>query len=108
MASSGRRRLKIIAVLTVLAAIGWFAAGLVFRYTAYGSMPVAPGEPYGEADVLELVHYGVLLMLSGLSVVQALVLLVLCSRSSTARSTAGLQALPARRHTPGLNQLESP
>ena len=35
-------------------------------------MPVAPGEPYGEADVLELVYYGVLLILSVLVVARGL------------------------------------
>jgi hypothetical protein len=50
-------------------------AGLVFRFTTYASMPVPPGEPYGEADVLELFHYGALLVLSGLAVSQGIVLL---------------------------------
>ena len=35
-------------------------------------MPVAPGEPYGEADVLELVYYGVLPILSVLVVARGL------------------------------------
>jgi hypothetical protein len=76
MASDVRGRLKILAVLTIVLSGGWAAAGLAFRYTAYNSMPVAPGEPYGEADVLELVHYGVLLILSGLVALQGLVLLI--------------------------------
>lgn len=53
--------------VTVLLCGGWAAAGLCFRFLAYGSMPVTPGDPYGEVDVLELVHYGVLLVLSGLA-----------------------------------------
>jgi hypothetical protein len=75
MASGVRIRLEILAALTVLLSAGWAAAGLVFRYSTYGAMPVAPGEPYGEADVLELVHYAVLLVLAGLVVLQGLFLL---------------------------------
>jgi hypothetical protein len=49
----------------------------VFRFRAYGSLPVAPGEPYGEADVLELAHDAALVVLCGLTVLQGLALLVL-------------------------------
>jgi hypothetical protein len=77
MTSPARSGLKSLAALTILLCGGWATAGLVFRLAAYGSMPVTPGEPYGEADVLELFHYGALLVLSGLAVLQGLVLLVL-------------------------------
>jgi len=77
MAIDTRGGFKILAAFTMLLCAGWTAAGLVFRFTAYGSMPVAPGEPYGEADVLELIHYGVLVIFSGLAVLQGFVLLVL-------------------------------
>ena len=77
MAAGARRCLKIFAVGTMLLCGGWAAAGLLFRFAAYGAMPVAPGEPYGEGDVLELFHYGALLAFCGLAVLQGLVLLVL-------------------------------
>jgi hypothetical protein len=43
----------------------------------FSSMPVAPGDPYGEADVLELVHDGVVVVLSGLTLLQVFALLIL-------------------------------
>ena len=44
---------KALALITVAVCGAWAAAGLVFRFSVYGSMPVAPGDSYGEADVLE-------------------------------------------------------
>lgn len=40
-------------------------------------MPVAPDEPYGEADVIELLHYGALLGLCGLAFLEGALLLAL-------------------------------
>ncbi len=47
--------------------------GLVFRATLYWRLPVAPGEPVGIADVLELFGYLLILALSALSIILALV-----------------------------------
>ena len=43
----------------------------------YSSMPVAPGDPYGEADVMELLHCGTLLGLCGLALLEGVLLLAL-------------------------------
>jgi hypothetical protein len=77
VAAGARGPFKILAVVTILLCGGWATAGLLFRFTTYGTMPVAPGEPYGEADVLELFHYGALVALSGFAVFQGLALLFL-------------------------------
>lgn len=77
MPNGGTRCFKILAALTILLCLGWAAAGLAFRFTSYSSMPVAPGDPYGEADVLELLHYGVLLGLCGLALLEGIFLVAL-------------------------------
>jgi hypothetical protein len=77
MPSAGTKRVEILAGLTILLCLGWATAGLAFRFTTYGSMPVAPGNPYGEADVMELLHYQLLLVLCGLALLEGVLLLML-------------------------------
>lgn len=77
MPNAGTRRFRILAALTIMLCLGWAAVGLAFRFTSYSAMPVAPGDPYGEADVLELLHYGVLLGLCGLALLEGILLVAL-------------------------------
>jgi hypothetical protein len=76
MPSGGARRLEILAALTIVGCLGWAIAGLIFRFVIYSSMPVAPGEPYGEADVFELIHHGALLLLCGGALLEGVLLLL--------------------------------
>ena len=73
--------------------------GLVYRATVYESIPVAPGDPYGLGDVLELLLYFILIGSSALTLLTALVLSVVPSlrnwRTVAALIGAGLLALPA-------------
>jgi hypothetical protein len=77
MATTARSRIRVVAVLTILMCLSWAGLGLLFRLGLYASLPVAPGEPYGEADVLELVHYEALVVFSALAGLQGLLLLLL-------------------------------
>ncbi len=71
MAVVTRRRFQICATVTVTLGIVWALLGLTFRLTgAYASMPVAPGEPHGIADVLEFLHGVALLVVAGFAALQ--------------------------------------
>ncbi len=50
--------------------------GLIFRATLYWTLPVAPGEPYGIADILELIIYFTILGMASLNVIVGLILLL--------------------------------
>lgn len=51
-----------------------FAFGLLFRAVFYSRMYIAPGDPYGLADIIEFVLGWALLGLLGISGITALVL----------------------------------
>ncbi len=51
--------------------------GLIFRATFYWILPVAPGEPVGIADVLELFIYFTILGMAGLNILLGLLMLVI-------------------------------
>jgi len=74
-------------------ALAWWLLGLMFRAFFYASLPVSPGEPYGIADVLELFHFGVLLLLCGALAVLGVMIAVL--RGAEQRLFAVVQLVAA-------------
>ncbi len=73
--------------------------GLLYRATAYKSIPVAPGDPYGIGDVVEFLLYFILIGSSVLTLLAAGVLSATASLRNwpaiAALIWAGLLALPA-------------
>jgi hypothetical protein len=66
-----------VARLLSLSCVVLFAVGLLFRALLYRHIYIAPGDPYGLADVIE---FGLGWLLIGLLVVSTVVLLVLTIR----------------------------
>lgn len=91
-------RVQRLAVALVAIQCSLVFGGLLYRATVYESIPVAPGDPYGLGDVLELLLYFVLLGSSALTLLTALLLSVVPSlrnwRAVAALIGAGLLALP--------------
>ena len=71
-----KKPLGLLGIVTLAFTLAWAALGLAFRFSVYASLPIAPDEPYGIADVLELFHAGTLLVLCGFVLVQGAILLV--------------------------------
>jgi hypothetical protein len=84
-------RVQKLAVALVAIQCSLVFGGLVYRATVYESIPVAPGDPYGLGDVLELLLYFVLLGSS------ALTLLCLCALSFPQSAEHQPPAVPAGR-----------
>jgi hypothetical protein len=53
-----------------------FAAGIGFRAFVYNTLYIAPGEPFGVSDVIELLLGGLLLVALGSSILTAVVLAI--------------------------------
>jgi len=91
-------RARKLAIALVAIQCTLVCGGLLYRATVYESIPVAPGDPYGLGDVLELLLYFILIGSSALTLLTALVLSVVPSlrnwRAVAALIGAGLLALP--------------
>jgi magnesium-transporting ATPase (P-type) len=68
----------VLAVVTTLHVAGMLA----FRAFIYADMYIAPGEPFGISDLIELLLYGIFFILLVISVVLAIVLFVKRNRTS--------------------------
>jgi len=86
----GSSRVARFGRVLLLATVLLGALGLLFRATLYWSLPVAPGDPYGIADVIELLN-GYLLM--GLSCALIPVGLVLIIKRSVRSPRLGVACL---------------
>src|SRR5688500_9246518 len=99
MAEPSNRGVRVLTVLVVALQAGLVAAGLVFRATLYARLPVAPGEPYGIGDVIELLLYYAVLGGSAIAVCMAAVVAVVPAlrhwRSVAWLAGVGVLALPA-------------
>ena len=69
---SGLRFARLLAIASLVL----FLCGLIFRAFFYSRMYLAPGEPYGIADIIEFLLGWALLGLLGLSTIFAAVLAV--------------------------------
>ncbi len=64
-----------IAVASATGCAALSVTGLVYRATLYWKIPVAPGDPYGLADIIELLFYFGILASSGVTMVFAFLIL---------------------------------
>ena len=92
------RALRRVALALVVLQAGLIVVGLAFRAVVYPRLGVAPGEPYGLGDVLELFIGAALALASLTAFVAALVLSVVRSlrdgRALAALLLSGLGAWP--------------
>ncbi len=65
---------QIFSICTAILCVALSCAGLLFRATIYWTIPIAEGDPYGFADILEVFIYFGVVMLSGLTILCSLVL----------------------------------
>lgn len=86
----GVRGVKISLSLSILC-VALFGISLLFRAILYPKIPLAPGDPYGMADIIEFALGSILLGLLGVSLVAASFLAVKGPRSNRV-AAAGLTA----------------
>jgi hypothetical protein len=75
--STKNRWVRAVASALTCLQLGLVGGGLLFRGTLYHRLPVAPGEPYGLGDIIELLIYFTLI---GTSLCTLLAALVCCAR----------------------------
>ncbi len=52
-----------------------YVLGIIFRQTLYWKLPVAPGDAYGIADILEVIFFFLILLACGIDFIFGLVLI---------------------------------
>ena len=98
---SGGRLARVLLISNVLVFVG----GLLFRTAFYARIYIAPGEPYGLADIIEFLLSAALLALIGLSGLVALALAIRGPRADRiaaawlAGASAGVLLLAEPLHT---------
>jgi len=71
-----KKFIKIVTLFSSSTLVLLVLFGLIFRATFYWTLPVSPGEPYGIADVLELIIYFTILGMAGLNILLGLLMLM--------------------------------
>lgn len=76
---AARNAAKVFGWLLLCACVGFLSWALIYRATIYSRIPLAPGDPYGIADVLEF-GFGLVLLGIALACVLAGTLLLVVPR----------------------------
>ncbi len=87
--STTNRWVRVVAIALSSLQLGLVSGGLLFRGTLYHRLPVAPGEPYGLGDIIELLFYFTLIGTSLCTLLAALV----CIARSAWRDRIGITVL---------------